>query len=221
MNSFHSARRDFLQLLGGTAGAAWLTAQWPAVVSAAQHAHDAAKGKQPATFEVLTPDQARELDAITACIIPTNETPGAREAGVVFFIDRALKTFASEDLLRYRQGLADFQKLTADAFPGVTSFSAASAEQQQKILTDLYAKVDLNKGVPRRGVPSGTSDFLQTLHFDTVFGFLVDPEGGGNRDFVGWKLIGRDPAHSFSPPFGFYDKDYPGWQPAPGETEKK
>jgi gluconate 2-dehydrogenase subunit 3-like protein len=221
MNSFHPARRDFLQLLGGTAGAAWLTAQWPAVLSAAQHAHDATKGKQPTTFEVLTPDQARELDAITACIIPTNETPGAREAGVVFFIDRALKTFASEDLPRYRQGLVAIQKFTADSFPGVPGFSAASAEQQQKILTDLYAELDLHQGVPRRGVPSGTSEFLQTLHFHTIFGFLVDPEGGGNRDFVGWKLIGRDPEHSFSPPFGFYDKDYPGWQPVPGEMDKK
>ena len=35
MKSFDSARRDFLQLLGGTASAAWLTANWPALVSAA------------------------------------------------------------------------------------------------------------------------------------------------------------------------------------------
>ena len=221
MNSFDFARREFLQLLGGTAGAVWLTAQWPAVVSAAQHAHEAAKAKQPTTFDVLTPDQARELDAITACIIPTTDTPGAREAGVVFFIDRALKTFASEDLPRYRQGLADFQKLTADTFPGVRSFSAASPEQQQKILTQLFAETDSQKSASRLGLPPGATDFLQTIRFHTIFGFLVDPEGGGNRDFVGWKAIGRDPAHSFSPPFGFYDKDYPGWQPVPGETEKK
>jgi Gluconate 2-dehydrogenase subunit 3 len=221
MNSFDSARRDFLQLLGGTAGAAWLTAQWPAVLSAARHAHDAAKAKQPTTFEVLTPDQARELDAITACIIPTNETPGAREAGVVFFIDRALKTFASEDLPVYQQGLVDIQKLTTQSFPDVLRFSAASASQQQKILSDLFAKFEAEKAAPRYATTVNSKNFIETLRSHTIFSFLVDPEGGGNRDFVGWKLVGRDPAHSFSAPFGFYDKDYPGWQPVPGETEKK
>jgi gluconate 2-dehydrogenase gamma chain len=221
MNSFDSARRDFLQLLGGTAGAAWLTAQWPAVLSAAQHAHDATKAKQPTTFEVLTPDQARELDAITACIIPTNETPGVREAGVVFFIDRALKTFASEDLPVYQQGLVDVQKLTTQSFPDVPRFSAASAAQQQKILSDLFAKFEAEKAAPRYATTVNSKNFIETLRSHTIFGFLVDPEGGGNRDFVGWRLVGRDPAHSFSAPFGFYDKDYPGWQPVPGETEKK
>ena len=37
---------------------------------------------------------------------------------------------------------------------------------------------------------------------------------------VGWKAIGRDPDHMFQPPFGFYDKDYPGWEPAPASSEK-
>jgi len=121
MNSFDSARRDFLQLLGGTAGAAWLTAQWPAIVSAAQHAHDAAKAPQPTTFEVLTPDEAHELDAITACMIPTTDTPGAREAGVVYFIDRALKTFAREGLPAYRQGL-EHPEVHCGILPGYPAF---------------------------------------------------------------------------------------------------
>jgi len=221
MNSFDSARRDFLQLLGGTAGAAWLTAQWPAVVSAAQHAHDAAKAPQPTTFEVLTPDEAHELDAITACMIPTTDTPGAREAGVVYFIDRALKTFAREGLPAYRQGLEHIQKFTADSFPGTPRFSAASPQQQQEILTKLFSENDPQKSAVSFGIPAGGANFLSTVRVYAIFGFLVDPEGGGNRDFVGWKAIGRDASHSFSPPFGFYDKDYPGWQPVPGETEKK
>ncbi|HKM68403.1 MAG TPA: gluconate 2-dehydrogenase subunit 3 family protein [Candidatus Acidoferrum sp.] len=221
MNSSQSARRDFLQLLGGTAGAAWLSAQWPGVLVAAQHAHNAVKAKQPAAFEVLTADQARELDALTACLIPTDDSPGAREAGVVYFLDRALKTFAAEDLPTYKKGLDAVQQFTGELFPGVPRFSAANPEQQIKILTELTADSDLQKGVPRRGLPPGTTDFIQTLRFQTIIGFLVDPSGGGNREFAGWKAIGRDPAYSFTAPFGFYDKDYPGWQAAPGGTEKK
>jgi Gluconate 2-dehydrogenase subunit 3 len=220
MNSFQPARRDFLHLLGGSVSAAWLSAQWPAVVSAAQHAHEAAKASQPTKFEVLTADQAQELDALTSCIIPTTDSAGAHEAGVVFFIDRALKTFANDDLPAYRQGLADIQKFTTDSFSGVPRFSAASPAQQQKILSDLFDALGAAK--PARPFrPAPNSEFLGTLRAHTIVGYLVDPEGGGNRDFVGWKAIGRDPAHSFSPPFGFYDKDYPGWQPASGEAEKK
>jgi hypothetical protein len=56
--------------------------------------------------------------------------------------------------------------------------------------------------------------FFSVIWEHTLLGFLVDPDGGGNRDYVGWKVIGRDPAHSFSPPFGEYDKNYPGWKSA-------
>src|SRR5208337_4500165 len=115
MNSSQSARRDFLQLLGGTAGAAWLSAQWPGVLVAAQHAHNAVKAKQPAAF-----------DALTACLIPTDDSPGAREAGVVYFLDRALKTFAAEDLPTYKKGLDAVQQFTGELFPGVPRFSAAN-----------------------------------------------------------------------------------------------
>lgn len=220
MVSSNPARRNFLQLLTGTAGAAWLTANWPGLLSAAEHAHQAAKSSTP-VLEVLTAEQARELDALTACIIPTDDAPGAREAGVVYFIDRALKTFASDSLPVYQKGLDAVQKFTAELFPGVPSFSAATEEQKLKIFSELTAESDLQKGLSRRGLPAGTADFVQMLRLHTIFGFLVDPEGGGNRDFAGWKTIGRDPAHTFAPPFGFYDRDYPGWQPAPAETEKK
>jgi Gluconate 2-dehydrogenase subunit 3 len=220
MNSFHPARREFLQLLGGTASAAWLTANWAALVSAAEHAHQTAKSEHPA-LEVFTADQAREIEALCACIIPSDETAGAREAGVVYFIDRAMKTFASDALPVYQKGIEAAQKATAELFPGVPRFSAATEEQQLKIFTKIAEESDRKKVDPLLIARGGYQDFFQTLRVHTIFGFLVDPEGGGNRDFVGWKAIGRDPSHSFYPPFGYYDKDYPGWQPVSGETEKK
>ena len=220
MNSFRSARRDFLQLLGGTASAAWLTANWPALVSAAEHAHQSAKSEHP-VLEVFTADQAREVEALAACIIPSDGTAGASEAGVVYFIDRALKTFFSQALPVYQKGLEDVQKTTAEFFPGVPRFSAASEEQRLKIFSHIVQESERPESGARRLAPGASPDFFQTLRVHTIFGFLVDPEGGGNREFVGWKAIGRDPSHSFSAPFGFYDKDYPGWQPVSGETEKK
>jgi len=220
MSSFQSARRDFLHLLTGSAGAAWLAANWPALLSAAQHAHQAAKSANPA-LEIFTAEQARELDALTSRIIPTDDAAGAHEAGVVYFIDRALKTFASDSVSEYRKGLAEVQERTTKLFPGVARFSAATPDQQDKILADLFAESEKQDATRRLDPAAEKSSFIETLRIHTVFGYLVDPEGGGNRDFAGWKAIGRDPAHIFSPPFGYYDKDYPGWQPAPAETEKK
>lgn len=213
-------RRDFLLHMGGAAGAALLSAQWPAIVAAAQHAHQAAATNQ--SFEVLTPEQAKEVQAIAARIIPTDELPGATEAGVVYFIDRALKTFASEALPLYQKGLPELNSATAQMFPDVQTFSAATADQQDKILAQLFAESTPQSASQQRNRSLAGLGFLQTIWYHTLCGFLVDPEGGGNRDYAGWKVIGRAPAHSFTPPFGYYDKDYPGWQPAsPAEQEKK
>src|SRR6202047_2620516 len=155
MNSFHPARRDFLQLLGGTVSAAWLTGNWPALVSAAEHAHQAAKSDHPA-LEVFTADQAREIEALAACIIPSGETPGAREAGVVYFIDRALKSFFSDALSVYQTGLDAVQKNTAELFPGVPRFSAATDEQKLKIFTQIAEESERQNDGPRRFAPGSS-----------------------------------------------------------------
>jgi gluconate 2-dehydrogenase gamma chain len=220
MKTLNSKRREFLFQLGGVAGTAWIRAQWPSIVAAAQHAYQAVQSKQTTKFEVFTPEQAREVQAIAARILPTDELPGATEAGVVYFIDHALKTFASSTRPIYEEGLAHAKEMTAEMFPDVEQFSLATPEQQDKILAALEAEAQPSNGTRRNAVTVAPS-FFQTIRVHTIFGFLVDPEGGGNRDYVGWKIIERDPAHSFAPPFGFYDKDYPGWQPAGTETQKK
>jgi hypothetical protein len=69
---------------------------------------------------------------------------------------------------------------------------------------------------------SGAQSFFETIRVHTISGFLIDPDSDrrGNRDGVGWKVIGRDNEHMFQPPFGYYDKDYPGWQPNPVNADK-
>ena len=221
METCNPARRDFLLQIGGAAGAAWITVQWPVLLAAAQHAHEAARTNPSPAFEVLTPEQAKEIAAISSLIIPTDELPGAREAGVVYFIDHALKTFDADAKPVYEQGLADLNRMASEMFPGIERFSAAPPGQQEKLFTQLEEESRPGRRLGRRTPSTLGMNFAQLIWFHTLAGFLVDPEGGGNRDFVGWKVIGRDPAHSFSPPFGFYDKDYPGWQPASPETENK
>ena len=46
----------------------------------------------------------------------------------------------------------------------------------------------------------------------TLIGLFALPQYGGNRNGIGWRLIGFDDQHAFSPPFGYYDRDYPGFK---------
>jgi Gluconate 2-dehydrogenase subunit 3 len=221
MRDQQRARREFLMRSGGTAAIALMNAQMPLVLAATRHAQEAVKATVPGHFEVLTPEEARQVEAITAQIIPTDDLPGAREAGVVYFIDRALKTFASDALPVYQKGLVEVNELTAQKYPGAKTFADATAEQQEGVMAELAERVNPPTKEPRRRRQLASADFVQAIWQHTVFGFLADPREGGNRDYVGWKVIDRDTAHTFSPPFGFYDKDYPGWQAASLESEKK
>src|SRR5229473_6126458 len=121
-------RRNFLLRAGAGFSAAWVSANWPGLLSAATHAHQAAKAATPPKFEFFTPEEAAEIEAITARIIPTDDTPGAREAGVVYFIDRGLATFGSEDQKTYREGLPDLQSRVSEMFPSVSKLSGLAAE---------------------------------------------------------------------------------------------
>lgn len=214
------SRRGFLsQGLTGIS-AAWSAAHWPALLSASAHARQAAKAPLPPKFEFFTAEEAAEIDAVAARIIPTTDTPGAREAGVIYFIDRALITFASSDQKTIRKGLPELQARVSELFPGTEKFSDATPAQQDQILQSFDAEQQATTGRGRRR--QAARSFFETVRIHTVNGFLIDPESDkrGNRDGVGWKVIGRDPAHMFQPPFGYYDRDYPGWQPNPVDADK-
>jgi hypothetical protein len=214
------SRRNFLSRAGAGLSAVWLSKYWTAIVSAAEHAHQAAKSSAPPKFQFFSPEQAVEVDAISSRIIPSDDTAGAREAGVVYFIDRALTTFAIDDQKTYREGLPSLQARVRELFPAVGKFSSATPEQQDQVLHSFDSHTGRGRGMYRAS--ANATPFFETVRTHTIVGFLVDPESGraGNRGGVGWKVIGRDLDHMFQPPFGYYDKDYAGWQPNPPDTEK-
>ena len=213
------SRRNFLSQGCTSLSAVWVSTHIPAMLSAARHARESVQSPAP-KLTFFTPEQAVEIDAITCRIIPTDGTPGAHEAGVVYFIDRALTTFAADNQQTYRDGLAGLQSRVHELFPAVEKFSRATPDQQDKILHS-FDEQGAGGGRVFRSEASASS-FFEAVRLHTIIGFLIDPDAGrgGNRDGVGWKLIGRDRDHMFQPPFGHYDKDYAGWQPNPPVTEK-
>jgi len=213
-------RRDFLSNSLAGISAVWLSANLPELLAASARAREAAKSPVTVKLEFFTPEQAVEVEAITARIIPTDDMPGAREAGVVYFIDRALATFASEDQKTYREGLPELQARVQEVLPGIKKFSSATPEQQDEVLHsfDENAQARGNRAFRSN---RAAHNFFEALRAHTIVGFLLDPDSGGDPKGIGWKVIGREREHMFQPPFGYYDKDYPGWQPNSPDTEKK
>jgi len=170
----------------------WLAASplAAAILAAQEHAHQAARSPQPPAFSVLNAEEAKEIEAIAAQIIPTDETPGAREAGVVYFIDRALATFDRDKRALYTDGLKDLEAKRAALFPDSRSIAGLEAAEQIRLLRAIE-----------------TTDFFELLRTHTILGFFGNPSYGGNRDRIGWKLIGFEDHFQFEPPFGYYDAE--------------
>ncbi len=162
----------------------------PEVLSALQHAHTVIKDSSTANFETLDPATAGEIEAIAAQIIPSIDGPGAREAGVIYFIDRALATFAADDVDTYRTGMLELQQKRRELFPDSTAIAVLTAEQQLTLVRAIE-----------------TSRFFDLLRTHTVLGFLGNPSYGGNRGGVGWQQIGFDNRMAYQPPFGYYDAE--------------
>ena len=181
------SRRDFVATLGSI-GAVWLLADPRERAEAADHAAHQLTQTQP-NFTVLTPAQAAELEAFSSRIIPTDDTPGAREAGVVYFMDRSLATFAKDQLPAITEGLSKLERDVAAKFPGQTRLSALTPAQQDEVLKSIE-----------------DTPFFGQMRFATIAGMFSLPTYGGNRDFVGWKLAGQEPAMEFKAPFGWYDR---------------
>ena len=145
---------------------------------------------QPKKFVWLDSATATEIEAIAAEIIPDNDTPGARQAGVIWFVDGALAGYDQDKRDLYKRGLAEAQAKRAEMFPG--SSSIAGLEREQRIA--------LLKAIEK-------SEFFGQVRQHAVLGFLGHPKYGGNRDMVGWKLMGIEHAMQFQPPFGYYDAE--------------
>src|SRR5437588_8493908 len=78
-----------------------------------------------------------EVEALSAQIIPEDGTPGARTAGVIWFIDGALAGYDEDKRGIYTRGLAEAQAKREALFPKSTSIAALNADQQIAVLKSI------------------------------------------------------------------------------------
>lgn len=181
-------RRAFLKSASGAAKSSMIVLSLPAILVSCERSRLANLNSEE--FSVLSEEEAQEFHAIAARIIPTDETPGATEAGVIYFIDNVLADDRNAEHEVLRQGLRELQVAGALAF-NASYFHELEVEQQDQLLTEIE-----------------DTRFFGTIRFLTIAGMFSLPEYGGNRDNIGYELIGFEDRHAWQPPFGSYDADY-------------
>lgn len=169
-----------------------------------------------------------ELDFISAAVerlIPTDALgPGAISAGVPLFIDRQLAGGFGQAVTwymqgpwqdgtdeqgyqskltpaqLYRQAISDIDKLCREQHGKL--FSQLNAAEQDALLSALE-KGNVNlENVSAKG-------FFKLLLQNAQEGFLADPMYGGNRHFIGWKLIGfPGPRYNYTSEIERYGQPY-------------
>ena len=190
MKAIRAGRREFLAQAGAASASSWLASMLPLICRTADAAvanREAARG-----FTQLDDQAARDLEAIAEQIIPGDETPGARQAGVIWFIDAALGGFQKSWKSPILRKLGEINA----GLPEGTRFADLDSERQTGILRQHES----------------SSEFSM-LHFLTVAGMFALPSYGGNRDEAGWLLLGIHNAHVWEPPFGYYDAAVTGDSP--------
>ena len=191
-----SGRRRFLKSIGAL-GAAGI----PGGASVAQtHSHAQPPGSKAEKYMFFTAAEVAFIDAAVARLIPADELgPGAKEAGVTYFIDQQLFGAFGTMAKMYRQGPhpegtpqqgyqspltpQEIYRAAIREINRMLPFDKLGPNEQDNFLRALEEGKIALESVPSRF-------FFNLLLDNTIEGFFSDPIYGGNRDKVGWKLVG-------------------------------
>jgi gluconate 2-dehydrogenase gamma chain len=124
-------------------------------------------------WRFFTDQEAATVAAICEQIIPADRDPGARDAGVVNFIDIQLAKRFRRYRSVYREGIATVDASSRAKFG--KPFVSLAANEQIEVLTEIEEK---------------SKAFFDLILNHTRQGFYGDPRHGGNRNMASWKMVG-------------------------------
>jgi gluconate 2-dehydrogenase gamma chain len=168
-------------------------------------------------YMFLNDVEVTTVEAMAECIFPSDASgPGAREAAVVVYIDRALAGFGSSLQNLYRRGLAELDRFTS-THRGGKAFAKLSSVEQNQVLQEVEAwgnpalteasriapSLEASSAEPgselRQAAPGDQNisvdrpllfALFAAVREHTIEGMFCDPMYGGNRNLVGWRLVG-------------------------------
>jgi gluconate 2-dehydrogenase alpha chain len=136
------------------------------------------------TLLALTAREAEIAAALFERMFPADGNgPGAREIDVVSYLDRALAGACRDLLPTYRAGLAQVERLSRERH----GRGCAAAEP---------CEIDALLGEMEQGAVDGwiapdQQAFFETMRAHLQEGLFSDPAHGGNRDKLGWRVLGH------------------------------
>ena len=138
-------------------------------------------------------EDAATIAAFTERLMPgAAGKPGAREAGVLRYIDLALAGAYADLQDFYRRSLAQLDAYCRKTYQ--ESFRRLDAARQDEVITALE-----RDQVTGFTWPSGL-EFFNIIRTHTMEGLFADPIYGGNQNFAGWRLVGFPGAQSIFTP---------------------
>jgi gluconate 2-dehydrogenase gamma chain len=178
-------RREVLAMLAKVAAIGQFTGfcRW---ACAGEHSHNQPTSARPATYQPLffLPSEYKTVDQLSELIIPKDESPGARDAGVVEFIDFMV---AHDDDLQYpfRTGLAWLNAFATEKY--AADFSSLAPDQQETLLGKLAYRAQ-QLPVERQG-----QEFFALVRKYTVLGYYTSRIGLEELDYPGLQLYSASP----------------------------
>lgn len=135
--------------------------------------------QQPPSLRVLSRDEAETLELIADRIFPKTATPGAVEIGAINYIDIALAGDYAALVPLYRQGLRAVNRYARAKFGRV--FQSLDDELRDAVLLAFEAGsiADLKNA----------AEFFETVRCHILEGVFCEPQYGGNKDMMGWRLV--------------------------------
>ena len=146
MSEHYVGRRQTLKYLGvltsTVAGreflAAWLPTALPKPAAAYEPQSDGASGASAYHPRFFEPDEFKTVEILTELIIPSDDTPGAREAQVARYIDFVVFSaaeFKPTLQVEWKQGLASLDRLSREKHQ--RPFHGLAASDQESLLTAM------------------------------------------------------------------------------------
>ena len=173
------SRRDFIKITTLSAGALSLTIGGVSFI-------EGCSTEQKRGTGFLTEDEIKLVEAIAEQIIPTDEWPGGRDAGVANFITLQLNGPLKRFQPDYRKGLTALENTCRNKFG--KKFEKLSGDSQTTVLKDMEAGI-LDGEIWNKGF---SQYFFELLRSNCMQGYYGSPRHGGNKNFISYKMIGLD-----------------------------
>jgi gluconate 2-dehydrogenase gamma chain len=144
-------------------------------------------------FMFFNENEARTVEAIAERVFPGDPSGGgARDAAVIVYIDRALAGYGKNLHRLYRRGLGELDQYTSSHYTG-RDFVQLTDTEQDEVLGQMekWGESVMSDGKESRSAKEALlGEFFGAVRLHTIEGMFCDPMYGGNRNAIGWKLIG-------------------------------